>query len=350
LNTNNMRNDQYTLEDFFYELPPELIAQLPQDKRDASRLFVLDRNDKSYTHSEFSHLPTFLQKGDLLVLNDAKVISARIPCRRASGGTIELLLTRQIDGFRWAAITNRTKRVRQGETVYPVSNDSIQFIIRTKRADAIEIETNRVLDDQVLSSIGQIALPPYIKRDTTEMDRERYQTVYARESGAVAAPTAGLHFTGELFERIRTMGAETVFITLHVSWGTFQPVRTHQIKEHQMHSEKYVLRQETAAAVNEARKNRRRIIAVGTTSLRVLESTYRNGLNIPGEGETDIFIFPPRKVLSADCLLTNFHTPYSTLLMLVASFAGYDTIMSAYKEAVRQRYRFFSYGDAMLIV
>ena len=345
-----MRNNQYTLDDFFYELPPELIAQQPQDKRDASRLFVLDRNDNSYTHSEFTHLPTFLRKGDLLVMNDARVISARILCRRQSGGSIELLLTRQIDRCRWAAITNRTKRIREGERVFPVSDDSIEFIIRAKRADTIEIETNRALDDHVLSSIGQIALPPYIKRDTTEMDRERYQTIYARESGAVAAPTAGLHFTDKLIEKIRAMGVETVFITLHVSWGTFQPVRADQIKDHRMHSEKYVLSHETAAAVNEARKSRRRVVAVGTTSLRVLESTYRNGLNIPGEGETDIFIYPPRNVLSADSLLTNFHTPYSTLLMLVASFAGYDAIMSAYREAVLRRYRFFSYGDAMLIV
>jgi S-adenosylmethionine:tRNA ribosyltransferase-isomerase len=347
--TSNMRNDQYTLEDFFYELPPELIAQHPQDKRDSSRLFVLDRSDNSYTHTGFSRLPEFLRKGDLLVLNDAKVIHARIPCRRQSGGIIELLLTRQIDDRRWLAITNRTKRLKPEETVRPVADDSIEIIIRRKRADAIEIEANRALDEPVLSSIGQIALPPYIKRDADEMDRERYQTVYARESGAVAAPTAGLHFTGELFEKIRAMGAETVFITLHVSWGTFQPVRARQIRDHRMHSEKYVVSHEAAAAVNAARKNRGRVIAVGTTSLRVLESTYRNGLNIPGEGETDIFIYPPKKVLSADCLLTNFHTPYSTLLMLVASFAGYDTIMSAYREAVSQRYRFFSYGDAMFI-
>jgi S-adenosylmethionine:tRNA ribosyltransferase-isomerase len=345
-----MRNDQYTLGEFYYELPPELIAQHPKDKRDESRLFVLGKSNNSYTHSVFSHLPTFLRKGDLLVLNDAKVISARVACRRSSGGTIELLLTRQIDSCRWTAITNRTKRIRQGEKVYPVNDDSIEFIIRTKTADTIEIESNRSLDDSALSSIGQIALPPYIKRDATDSDRERYQTVYARESGAVAAPTAGLHFTGELFQRIGKVGAGTVFITLHVSWGTFQPVREHQIKDHRMHSERYALSHETAAAVNDARKNGRRIIAVGTTSLRVLESTYLNGLNIPGEGETDIFIYPPQKVLSADCLLTNFHTPHSTLLMLAASFAGYDTIMSAYREAVRQKYRFFSYGDAMLIV
>jgi S-adenosylmethionine:tRNA ribosyltransferase-isomerase len=345
-----MRNDQYTLEDFFYELPPELIAQQPQDKRDESRLFVLDRSHESYTHTEFSNLPAFLRKGDLLVLNDARVIHARIPCRRESGGAIEILLTRQIDDRRWNAITNRTKRLRQGETVRPAADASIEFKIRTKRGDAIEIEADRALDEQVLSSIGQIALPPYIKRDANEMDRERYQTVYARESGAVAAPTAGLHFTAGLFEKIMAMGAETVFVTLHVSWGTFQPVRARLIRDHRMHSEKYVLSHETAAAVNGARNSGRRVIAVGTTSLRVLESTYQEGQNIPGEGETEIFIYPPRKVLSADSLLTNFHTPYSTLLMLVASFAGYDTIMRAYQEAVRLRYRFFSYGDAMLIV
>jgi len=345
-----MRNNHYTLEDFNFNLPPELIAQHPAEKRDASRLFVLDRINNSYTHTEFSHLPSFLRKGDVFVLNDAKVISARIPCRRSSGGTIELLLTRQIDSKRWIAITNRTKRLRSGEKVYPVHNNSIEFLTRAKLDDGIEVESNRILDDAMLSSIGQIALPPYIKRDTTEIDRERYQTVYARESGAVAAPTAGLHFTNELFEMIRMMGVRTVFITLHVSWGTFQPVRVHEIKDHRMHSEIYALSQETAATINTARKNSQRIIAVGTTSLRVLESTYMEGLNLPGEGETQIFIYPPRKILSADCLITNFHTPHSTLLMLVAAFAGYNTIMSAYREAIQQKYRFFSYGDAMLIV
>jgi S-adenosylmethionine:tRNA ribosyltransferase-isomerase len=345
-----MRNNHYTVEDFNFNLPPDLIAQHPAEKREASRLFVLDRIANSYTHAVFSQLPSFLRKGDLLVLNDAKVISARIPCRRTSGGTIELLLTRQTDRYRWVAITNRTKRLKAGEKIYPVGDNSIEFIIQTKQGDTIEVESNRILDDSLLSSIGQIALPPYIKRDTTEIDRERYQTVYARESGAIAAPTAGLHFTGELFEMIRMMGVRTVFITLHVSWGTFQPVRVHDVKDHRMHSEKYALSQETAETINTARKNSQRIIAVGTTSLRVLESTYRNGLNIAGEGETDIFIYPPRKILSADCLISNFHTPQSTLLMLVAAFAGYDTIMSAYHDAIQQKYRFFSYGDAMLIV
>jgi S-adenosylmethionine:tRNA ribosyltransferase-isomerase len=340
----------YTLDNFDFDLPQDLIAYKPADNRDASRLFVLDRNSGSYIHSEFSMLPGFLREGDVLVFNDARVISARIACQRHSGGSLEILLTQRIDDRRWIAISNRTKRIRPGEVMFPVRDKSIEFRMIDRTLDTIEIVSSADLNDEVLSRIGEIALPPYIRRDVTEADRDRYQTVYARESGAVAAPTAGLHFTDALLEAIRAGGARTVFLTLHVSWGTFQPVRDQDLERHRMHAEKFTLGADPARIINEARSDGCRIIAVGTTSLRVLESTYRDGINVPGSGETDIFIYPPRKILSVDSLITNFHTPRSTLLMLVASFAGYDTIMNAYREAVNQKYRFFSYGDAMLLL
>jgi S-adenosylmethionine:tRNA ribosyltransferase-isomerase len=340
----------FTLDDFDFELPSELIAQYPEEKRDESRLFVLNRPLHTFTDSTFNHLPDFLREGDLLVFNDTKVISARIPCRRKTGGAIEILLTGRIDDLRWTAITNRTKRCTPGEKVYPINDASIEFTIMKKTDALLEIETNIPLSDDTLNSIGMVALPPYIKRVSSETDRDRYQTVYARESGAIAAPTAGLHFTNDLLGAIRVKGVRTAFLTLHVSWGTFQPVRVREIDKHRMHSEKYVLSEETAGLINNARRENNRVIAVGTTALRVLESTYRNGINVPGEGETEIFIHPPHKVLSADCLITNFHTPQSTLLMLVAAFAGYDTIIESYREAIHRKYRFFSYGDAMLII
>lgn len=345
-----MQKTDFTLDDFNFDLPGELIAQHPEKARDASRLFVLKRDNGQYIHSSFSRLPDFLRKGDLLVFNNARVISARIHCKRITGGTLELLLTGRLDANRWTAITNRTKRCRIGESLYPVHDDGVTFTIINKKGELLELESNTDLGDEALDSIGTIALPPYIKREAGEYDRERYQTVYAQESGAIAAPTAGLHFTKDLLETIRGLGVLTVFLTLHVSWGTFQPVRETDIKKHHMHSEKYILSEVTADLINRARVNHDRVIAVGTTSLRVLECTYSNGINVPGAGETDIFLYPPRRTLSADCLITNFHTPRSTLLMLAASFAGYDTIMKAYGEAIQERYRFFSYGDSMFIM
>ncbi|HQF07542.1 MAG TPA: tRNA preQ1(34) S-adenosylmethionine ribosyltransferase-isomerase QueA [Spirochaetota bacterium] len=345
-----MPSDHFTLDDFDFSLPAELIAQYPAEKRDESRLFVLDRNSGAYVHSGFSSLPAFLRQGDLLVYNDAKVINARIPSKRKSGGAIELLLTGRINQRRWTAITNRTSRIAAGDLMSAEKNPEIEFMIIDKTDQVIEIEANVDLDDEVLAEIGQLALPPYIKRDMTDEDRDRYQTVFARESGAVAAPTAGLHFTPELADAVSAMGVRMVPLTLFVSWGTFQPVRDRNIAAHRMHSERFMLGSDSAETINNARRNGDRIIAVGTTSVRVLESTYRDGMNMPGEGETDIFIYPPRKVTAIDSLITNFHTPRSTLLMLVAAFAGYDVIMDAYREAIRQRYRFFSYGDSMLIL
>lgn len=345
-----MPHDQFTLDDFDFNLPTELIAQYPKEKRDESRLLVLDRGNGTYTHSKFSCLPSYLRRDDVLVYNDAKVIHARIPCRRKTGGAVEVLLTARLDGRRWMAITNRTSRLAAGEIIRAEKDPGIQFLIIGRSDEAIEIQSSVDLDDDTLSAVGLMALPPYIKREMTEQDGTRYQTVFAKESGAVAAPTAGLHFTPELLTSIRSMGVLTAPLTLLVSWGTFQPVRVNDIAGHRMHSERYCLGNESAERINNARKNGNRVIAVGTTSVRVLEATFRDGVNVPGEGETSIFIYPPMKVTAIDSLITNFHTPKSTLLMLVAAFAGYDVIMDAYKEAVRQRYSFFSYGDSMFII
>lgn len=342
--------DVYTLDDFDFDLPPELIAQYPAPGRDLSRLLVLDRKTGNRVHSTFSNLPDFLREGDLMVFNDTRVINARIQCIKSTGGEIELLLTRRMDDYHWRAISNRMKRLKKGETVRTRQAPYLDITITGRIGDEFDIETSTVFTDEVLAKIGTMALPPYIRRSASDDDNERYQTIYAKSSGAVAAPTAGLHFTNDLFDRIKEHGISVIFITLNVSWGTFQPVRSKDLGSHVMHRESYVVDMHAAEAINAARSGKHRIIAVGTTTLRVLETTYRDGRNEYGTGDTDIFIYPPRKIESADCLITNFHTPRSTLLMLVSAFAGYDSIMDAYREAVARKYRFFSYGDAMFII
>jgi S-adenosylmethionine:tRNA ribosyltransferase-isomerase len=339
----------YTLHDFEFDLPEELVAQEPAGERGASRLFVLDRAEGAYTHSMFADLPSFLNEGDLLVFNDSRVIPARIYCTRASGGSVEFVLARRLDTMRWYAISNRTARLKEGETLSCIGDPSLGMKILGRSGEYLEIETSVEFTPAVLDAIGNIPLPPYIRREPSEEDKARYQTVYAAKPGAVAAPTAGLHFTEEILEKIKAKGVRTAFVTLEVSWGTFQPVRVDNIEEHTMHSERYELSEETASAVNAARREGRRIIAVGTTSLRVLESSFNGSENVPGKNDTAIFLRPPVKVRSVDAMITNFHTPKSTLLMLVSAFAGYETIKAAYKEAVLQRYRFFSYGDSMFI-
>jgi S-adenosylmethionine:tRNA ribosyltransferase-isomerase len=345
------KNDkEYTLEDFNYNLPKNLIAQNPTAIRDESKLFVINRNDAKFTHSNFKSLTEFIHRGDILVFNNTRVINARIFCSRESGGVIEIVLTQQITSTRWLIISNSTKKLKVNDRIYPIKNKKINFTITDKLDENIEIAANVELTELILKEIGEVPLPPYIKRNADNFDSERYQTIYAENCGAVAAPTAGLHFTDEIFSLLREKGIESIFITLHVSWGTFSPVRDNNPAKHKMHSERFILDDNSAKLINSARGEGRRIIAVGTTSLRVLESTFKDGKNIPEEGDTDIFIYPPYIIKSVDGLLTNLHTPKSTLLMLVAAFAGYDLIMSAYKEAVEMKYRFFSYGDAMLIL
>lgn len=340
----------YTLDDFNYDLPEHLIAQNPPTSRSDSRLLVINKFETSFTHSTFNSIDKFLKPGDLLVFNNTRVINARVFCSRTHGGKVEIVLARRLSDTIWLVICNRTKRLKTGELIFPQDDESISFKILGRDGEYLKIESSEILTEEILKRIGNIPLPPYIKRDVAASDDDRYQTVYASESGAVAAPTAGLHFTDEIFNRIRKTGIETIFLTLHVSWGTFSPVRENDLSRHLMHSEVYNINKETSDALNRARKEGRRVIAVGTTSLRVLESVYSEGDFFPGSGETDIFIYPPYKVRSIDGLITNLHTPYSTLLMLVSAFAGYDLIMKAYKEAVNMEYRFFSYGDSMLIL
>jgi S-adenosylmethionine:tRNA ribosyltransferase-isomerase len=340
----------YTLKDFYYDLPERLIAQKPVEKRDESKLFVINRKNKEFTHTGFKSLIDFLNTDDLLVFNNTKVLNARIYCVKESGGALEIVLTEKLSDDRWYIISNRTKRLKINDRFYPLKNKDVVFTVSGRSGEYVEIKTNVNLSEERLLEIGEVPLPPYIKRESDKFDSDRYQTIYAEHGGAVAAPTAGLHFTGDMLAALKAKGIDFVFTTLHVSWGTFSPVRDEDLSKHKMHSEKFILDNISAERINSARSQGKRIVAVGTTSLRVLESTYKDGFNLPGEGSTDIFIYPPRKVESADVLFTNLHTPESTLLMLVAAFAGYDLIMKAYEDAVRNEYRFFSYGDAMLII
>ena len=346
-----MQKDRFfTLKDFYFDLPDELIAQYPLEKREESRLFALNRETGHQELSTFRQICDYLQEGDLLVLNDTKVIPARIFFYRETGGTVEIVLTSRLDDDRWLVISNRTRKLRENEILSAVNNPLIKIKVLGRNEDYIEIRTSHRFEEDLLKSIGEIPLPPYIKREITELDKERYQTVYARNSGSVAAPTAGLHFTEQLIQGLKDKGVTFIYLTLYVSWGTFKPVRNNDLKDHKMHREIFFLPEETANALNLARIEGRRVIAVGTTALRVLESTFRNDINVAGHGETDIFIYPPYLIKSIDALITNFHTPHSTLLMLVAAFAGYDRIMEAYSIAVENQFRFFSYGDAMIII
>lgn len=337
--------------DFYYELPKELIAQTPVEPRDSSRLLVLDRRDGSVEHRHFYDIIDYLREGDLIVANDSRVLPARIfGVKDGTGARVEFLLLKQISGNRWETLCKPGKKAREGA--------SFTFGDGLLRAEVAEVreDGNRVVDfdcDEsffaTLDKIGQMPLPPYI---TAELqDKERYQTVYSHELGSAAAPTAGLHFTEELMDRIRQKGVKIAYVTLHVGLGTFRPVKVDDVTRHKMHSEHYEIPAETARLINETKQNGGRVIAVGTTSCRTLESVATQyGAVKSCEGYTDIFIYPgyPFKVL--DGLVTNFHLPESTLIMLVSAFAGYDNVMNAYKIAVEERYRFFSFGDAMIII
>lgn len=344
-----MSERQYTLSDFSFDLPDELIAQHPSDSREESRLFVIE-GEARFHHEKFKNIGGWLRSGDLLVINNARVLPARLAFSRKTSGAVEVVLARQTGPREWLVITNRTSRLRPGEVLVSGVDPTVTMTIGERTGDYLHVATSVELTEELLAGIGSMPLPPYIRRPGVPADSERYQTVYASKAGAVAAPTAGLHFTHDLMDELARGGVRFAEITLDVSWGTFSPVRHEDLALHRMHSESFVLPGSAASLINDTRRGGGRIIAVGTTSLRVLESTYKNGENRAGEGETDIFIRPPQTVRSADCLLTNFHTPGSTLLMLVAAFAGYDVIMSAYREAVKEQYRFFSYGDAMLIL
>ena len=335
--------------DFYFELPPELIAQTPIEKRDSSRLLHLNRFTGELEHRHFYELPSFLQEGDCLVLNNSRVLPARLIGERPTGGAVELVLLRDLGENRWECLSRPGKKTRPGqellfgggemkatvESVTPGGNRIVRFDY-----EGIFLE--------ILDRLGKMPLPPYIREEL--QDRERYQTVYSRELGSAAAPTAGLHFTEELLDEIRAKGVSVCFVTLHVGLGTFRPVKEEEIEDHEMHSEFCIVPEETARIVTETKKRGGRVVAVGTTSCRTLESFAQPDGTLPAtSGWTDIFIYPGYQFKCIDALITNFHLPESTLIMLVSALAGRENVLHAYETAVKERYRFFSFGDAMFI-
>jgi S-adenosylmethionine:tRNA ribosyltransferase-isomerase len=340
------------LTDFDYVLPDDLIAQFPTDKRDESRLMMLDRQRQTIEVGIFSDISRLLTAGDLLVINDTRVIPARLLGRKATGGKIEVFLVRRDPGptERWECMTKSSHPPQLGsELVFSQAFKAV--VVGQGEGGFRTLEFFCDGDFQsLLEEIGRIPLPPYIKREAGALDRDRYQTVFARQKGALAAPTAGLHFTPETLERLQQQGIEIKSLTLHVGLGTFLPVRTDDLRQHRMHQENYSISSETASAVNRARSEGRRVIALGTTTTRALESAAINGRLVAGDGSTQLYILPGFKFQVVDGLFTNFHLPKSTLLMLVSAFAGRDFVLAAYRRAVAEKFRFFSYGDAMLIV
>ena len=338
------------VKDFYFYLPEELIAQHPLEKRDTSRLMVLDKESGEITHRTFHDIIEYLNKGDTLVLNNTRVMPARlIGEKEKTGGKIEFLLLTRIEGDKWECLAKPGKSAREGRR--------FSFGEGKLKAEVVEVleNGNRIVEfyykgifEEVLDSLGEMPLPPYIHEKLE--DKERYQTVYSKENGSAAAPTAGLHFTKELLEQIKEKGVKIVYLTLHVGLGTFRPVKVEKIEEHEMHSEFYILSKESADIINETKKRGNKVISVGTTSTRTLETIGdENGFVKEQSGWTNIFIYPGYKFKVVDRLITNFHLPESTLIMLVSTLAGKEHTMKAYEEAVKEKYRFFSFGDAMFI-
>lgn len=338
----------YTLSDFEYDLPRSLIAQRPLELRDQSKLLSLDRKTGAIRHLRFTQMPELLNPGDVLVVNRSRVIPARLKATRDNGREAEILLVREQAEGVWSAMVHPGGKLKVGRRLFFGEIGTCEVIeVVGGGLRVLRFEGASVAD--IMARFGSTPLPPYISRDADSTDRQRYQTIFATEDGSVAAPTAGLHFTPELMEVFAEKGIKTAEVTLHVGPGTFKPVATDDISRHTMHEEYYELSAETADRINAARAAGGRIWAVGTTSARVLETVGHAGKLQPGSGLTDIFITPGHRFQSIDALITNFHLPKSTLLMLVAAFAGLDQILHAYREAVANEYRFFSYGDAMVI-
>ena len=335
--------------DFFYNLPEELIAQTPIEPRNSSRLMVLNRNSGEVQHKVFTDVMDYLKPGDCLILNDTRVLPARMFGKREDTGSLcEFVLLKQLSASRWESIAGPGKKAKPGKRF--VFSDELKCEV----AEVLE-NGNRIIEFEfqgnfyeILDRVGEMPLPHYIKEKLE--DKERYQTVYSKNLGSAAAPTAGLHFTPEMLEEIKKEGISVGFVTLHVGLGTFRPVKVDDITEHKMHSEHYYMPKETAELINNTKKNGGRVICVGTTSCRTVESIANLGEIKECSGDTDIFIYPGYKFKCMDGIITNFHLPESTLIMLVSAFAGYDNTMNAYKEAVSEKYRFFSFGDAMLIL
>jgi len=335
--------------DFWYDLPEELIAQTPLQQRDSSRLYVLDRKSGQVTHRHFYDVIEYLQPGDCLVMNDSRVLPARLLGRRPTGGAVEFLLLRDLGDKKWECLAKPGRKLQTGAQVI-FGNGELTATVTEVKEDG-----NRVVEFhyegiflEVLERLGKMPLPPYIKAEL--QDQERYQTVYSREVGSAAAPTAGLHFTNELLDKIRQKGITTAFVTLHVGLGTFRPVKAETIAEHHMHSELCMISEETAAILNKTKAAGGRVICVGTTSCRTLESLVNDDGSFSAKSKwTEIFIYPGYTFKAMDGLITNFHLPESTLVMLVSAFAGRENVLGAYNEAVKEQYRFFSFGDAMFI-
>ncbi|MCR5453129.1 MAG: tRNA preQ1(34) S-adenosylmethionine ribosyltransferase-isomerase QueA [Lachnospiraceae bacterium] len=336
---------------YYYELPEELIAQDPLEKRSDSRLMHVDKKTGAFSHHRFYEVGDFLKKGDCLVINNTRVIPARLLGEKeGTGGAIEILLLKRITDTRWECIVRPGKKLRKGA--------GVSFGDGRLKGEITEVlpDGNRYVDfefegifEEVLDALGEMPLPPYITHKLS--DKERYQTVYAKYEGSAAAPTAGLHFTKELLEDIKMQGVNIAELTLHVGLGTFRPVKEDDLRNHTMHTEHYEITEETAELINKTKRDGGRIISVGTTSTRTLESAAdESGIVHAGSDDTDIFIYPGYRFKVTDALITNFHLPESTLIMLVSAFVGRDEIIKAYEEAVRERYRFFSFGDAMIII
>jgi len=335
--------------DFWYDLPEELIAQTPLEKRDSSRLLALDRYSGSVSHKQFYDIVDYLNPGDCLVMNDSRVLPARLLGHRPSGGAVEVLLLRDLGGRKWECLCKPGRKMQVGNEVI-FGNGELSCVVTGVKDDGNRIVEFRYegIFLEILERLGKMPLPPYIKAELA--DQERYQTVYSREVGSAAAPTAGLHFTNELLEKIREKGIKTAFVTLHVGLGTFRPVKAEDISDHHMHSELCMISKETADILNETKAAGGRIICVGTTSCRTLESLVNDDGSFEAKAMwTEIFIYPGYQFKAMQGLITNFHLPESTLVMLVSAFAGRENVLSAYEEAVHQRYRFFSFGDAMFI-
>ena len=335
--------------DFWYDLPEELIAQTPLEKRDHSRLLVLDKATGDVSHRYFYDIVSYLRPGDCLVMNDSRVLPARLLGHRPTGGAVELLLLRDLGEKRWECLARPGRKLLEGQDIEFGNGELTATVV------SVQEDGNRVVEFhyegiflEVLERLGKMPLPPYIKEEL--QDRERYQTVYSREVGSAAAPTAGLHFTKELLEQIEAKGVKTAFVTLHVGLGTFRPVKAETIDEHHMHSELCMMSPKTANILNETRQQGGRIICVGTTSCRTVESLVNEDGSFEAKSKwTDIFIYPGYKFKALDALITNFHLPESTLVMLVSALAGREHILGAYEIAVKEKYRFFSFGDAMFI-
>jgi len=341
------------VKEFDYHLPQELIASYPASERDASRLMVLNRQFKSVSDDHFSSIAGYLNPGDLLVMNDTRVIPARIFGRKTTGGKVEIFLVRRDDGPSecWTCLLKSSKGLQQGQLLNLEAGMTARVCSKLE-GGSWQIEFyGEIPFWEWLEQEGQMPLPPYMQRDADINDRERYQTVYATAPGAVAAPTAGLHFTRDLLEKIQTKGVGVAWVTLHTGLGTFLPVRVENVKDHKIHTEYYAISGDTAQAIKNTKSNGGRVFAVGTTTTRTLEYVANEfGEVLAGEGEADIFIYPGYNFKVVDAMITNFHLPESTLMMLVSAFAGKDFIFEAYRQAVNSSYRFYSYGDAMLII